>query len=67
MKKTCATCGGTGQIGYFQGVSRFLLSWEECPRCGGTGYCPDEKPARPEQGKKASVPARGSGGKKKTG
>ena len=67
MEKTCPTCGGTGQIGYFQGVSRFLLSWEECPRCGGTGYCPDEKPARPEQKKNAPAPARGSGGKKKTG
>lgn len=20
------------------GVSRFLLSWEECPECGGLGY-----------------------------
>ena len=37
MKKPCATCGGTGQIGYFQGESRFLLTWEECPRCNGTG------------------------------
>lgn len=37
MKKPCATCGGTGQIGYFQGESRFLLTWEECPRCCGTG------------------------------
>ena len=37
MKKPCATCGGTGQIGYFQGESRFLLTWEECPRCSGIG------------------------------
>lgn len=37
MRKPCATCGGTGQIGYFQGESRFLLTWEECPCCCGTG------------------------------
>jgi DnaJ-class molecular chaperone len=37
MKNPCATCGGTGQIGYFQGESRFLLTWKECPRCCGTG------------------------------
>lgn len=37
MRKPCATCGGTGQIGYFQGESRFLLTWEECPSCSGTG------------------------------
>jgi len=38
MKKECSTCGGTGQVGFFQGVSRFLLSWEECPQCCGTGF-----------------------------
>jgi DnaJ-class molecular chaperone len=34
----CPVCGGTGQINYFKGVSRFLLSSEECPECAGTGY-----------------------------
>jgi len=38
MKKPCETCAGSGQISYFKGVSRFLLSWEECPECSGTGY-----------------------------
>lgn len=44
MKKTCETCGGTGQISYFKGVSRFLLSSEECPECAGFGYimCEDD-------------------------
>jgi len=37
MKKECPACGGTGQTGFFQGVSRFLLTWEECPQCFGTG------------------------------
>ena len=33
----CAVCGGSGQVGFFQGESRFLLTWEECPECCGTG------------------------------
>ena len=37
QKKICIVCGGTGQIGYFKGVSRFLLSNEECEECAGTG------------------------------
>ena len=37
-KETCQTCGGSGQVSSFQGVSRFLLSWEECPECCGLGY-----------------------------
>lgn len=37
MKQPCAGCGGSGQIGSFLGVSRFLLTWEECPVCSGTG------------------------------
>ena len=40
-KKICAICGGTGQISYFKGVSRFLLSNEECEECAGTGYILD--------------------------
>lgn len=38
MNKVCAVCGGSGQISFFQGVSRFLLTTEECPECAGTGY-----------------------------
>ena len=34
----CSTCSGTGQISFFQGVSRFVISWEECPECSGTGF-----------------------------
>jgi DnaJ-class molecular chaperone len=42
MKKSCETCGGVGQISYFKGVSRFLLSSEECPECDGFGYIVSE-------------------------
>jgi DnaJ-class molecular chaperone len=51
MKKTCQTCGGTGQLGHFQGVSRFIITWVECADCLGSGIDtiaePDneEKPA----------------------
>ena len=38
MKIECGICGGSGQISYFKGVSRFLLSWEECPECNGIDY-----------------------------
>ncbi|MCK9295012.1 MAG: hypothetical protein M0P70_07990 [Desulfobulbaceae bacterium] len=38
MKKTCDICNGSGQLSSFKGVSRFLLSWEECPQCAGLGY-----------------------------
>ncbi|RUM35670.1 MAG: hypothetical protein DSY50_04185 [Desulfobulbus sp.] len=34
----CPTCGGSGQISFFQGESRFLLTDEECPACSGLGY-----------------------------
>lgn len=37
-KSTCPFCGGTGQLGFFGGVSRFHMSWEECYECNGTGY-----------------------------
>jgi len=33
----CPTCGGSGQINFFQGESRFLLTEEECPACSGIG------------------------------
>jgi len=38
QKKKCDVCGGIGQISFFKGVSRFLLSTEECSECAGTGY-----------------------------
>jgi DnaJ-class molecular chaperone len=36
-KKICPGCGGSGQVSFFQGESRFLLTMEECPECFGTG------------------------------
>jgi len=30
-------CGGSGQTSYFAGESRFILTWEDCPDCSGTG------------------------------
>lgn len=38
MKKICELCEGSGQISYFKGVSRFVVSWDECPECGGLGF-----------------------------
>lgn len=38
MRKECEFCAGSGQLTHFQGVSRFLLSWEECMECGGLGF-----------------------------
>ncbi|HHK60801.1 MAG TPA: hypothetical protein ENJ73_03625 [Desulfobacterales bacterium] len=37
-KRCCPGCHGSGQVSFFQGVSRFLLTWEECPECAGLGY-----------------------------
>jgi len=36
-QEPCDVCGGTGQLSFFKGVSRFLLSNEECDACVGTG------------------------------
>lgn len=41
-KKVCPTCGGSGEIGYFQGESRFFITREECPACNGFGYVLEE-------------------------
>ena len=38
----CPSCGGTGQLQFFKGESRFLLSEEECPACCGLGYLLEE-------------------------
>lgn len=50
QNKVCNTCGGSGEIGYFQGESRFLLTREECPACCGFGYVMEEEQSvlRPE-------------------
>ena len=54
MKKTCNACGGSGQINFFKGVSRFLLSCEECPECVGLGYIiPEDEPDPGCKGEKA--------------
>jgi DnaJ-class molecular chaperone len=37
-KEKCPVCGGSGQVSFFKGVSRFLLSVEECETCSGTGF-----------------------------
>ena len=38
MQKKCELCAGSGQRCHFGGESRFLLTWEDCPACCGTGY-----------------------------
>jgi len=43
MQKQCSTCNGSGQISYFLGESRFLLTYEECPDCMGTGFEQEER------------------------
>lgn len=42
-KPVCPTCGGSGEISFFQGESRFLLTREECPACFGLGYVLEEE------------------------
>jgi DnaJ-class molecular chaperone len=37
-RKKCDGCGGSGQIAFFRGVSRFVMDWDDCPDCLGTGY-----------------------------
>lgn len=46
-KKVCQTCGGSGEIGFFQGESRFFITREECPACCGCGYVLEEEGERP--------------------
>jgi len=41
--KPCDICEGSGEISFFKGVSRFLLSHEVCPACDGAGYIVEEK------------------------
>jgi DnaJ-class molecular chaperone len=42
-KKICPTCGGSGEIGFFQGESRFFITREECPACCGIGYVMEDE------------------------
>ena len=37
-KKVCKTCDGSGQISYFQKVSRFLIAENDCPERGGMDF-----------------------------
>lgn len=46
-EKICDACSGTGQLQTFKGVSRFLLTAEECPDCAGTGRVLDGKETSP--------------------
>ena len=43
-RKVCNTCGGSGEIGYFAGESRFFITREECPACFGLGYVLEDEP-----------------------
>ncbi|CAK8713986.1 hypothetical protein KKHLCK_03040 [Candidatus Electrothrix laxa] len=53
----CPTCGGSGQLNFFKGESRFLLSVEECRTCCGLGYVleedsekkPEKKTGKPDR------------------
>ena len=49
-KKVCQTCGGSGEIGFFQGESRFFITREECPACCGCGYVLEEDEGGPLPG-----------------
>ena len=46
MQIVCNECHGTGQLRYFKGESRFVLSHDECPACAGLGFieAPDTNP-----------------------
>ncbi|MBM9536511.1 hypothetical protein [Desulfobulbus alkaliphilus] len=48
-RQVCNTCGGTGEIGYFQGESRFFITREECPACCGFGYVLEDEGPTPER------------------
>jgi len=52
--RQCDACGGSGQLNFFKGESRFLLTGEECPLCNGFGYLlPEEIVAAAPDGEKA--------------
>lgn len=60
MKVACEFCAGSGQVSYFKGVSRFLLSVEDCPECCGMGFVvtPDEKETKKKKSPKSAMPTK---------
>lgn len=56
MKRLCEFCGGSGQISYFKGVSRFLLTTEECGVCTGLGYLVSADDSTETEGEEAGGP-----------
>ena len=54
-RKVCNTCGGSGEIGYFAGESRFFITREECPACFGLGYVLEEDEPNQESGSGAET------------
>lgn len=64
-REVCPGCGGTGQRSYFKGVSRFLLSCEECPECAGLGFRLDPE-AVENPGESGSSQKKAQAKKKKT-
>lgn len=58
-RKTCNGCGGSGQISFFRGVSRFVMDWDDCPDCFGTGYI--EVPTQDDSAKMAAPDTPGPG------
>lgn len=62
QQQTCNTCGGSGEIGFFQGESRFFITKEECPACCGCGYVlEDEEPGQSQGLPTAISGAKGEG------
>jgi len=51
----CPVCGGSGQVSFFKGESRFLLSVEECSECAGTGRLLDVAPGKGKDDKAAKT------------
>jgi DnaJ-class molecular chaperone len=51
----CPACGGSGQLNFFKGESRFLLSVEECPACCGLGYMQEKDRADREDNPKGKT------------
>jgi hypothetical protein len=49
MPTRCPHCAGTGQLNYFKGESRFVLSQFECSVCCGTGLISEAADAVPEE------------------
>ncbi len=55
-KKVCDTCGGSGEIGFFAGESRFFITREECPACFGLGYVLEEGEDAPDDTPDSATP-----------